>query len=659
MHSSCQCKEDTGLKQIAIRWYEIQANDYIFRFLLPRLHLDRLSCQTSVRDLRKALQTLPTKLHETYSEAMARIHGQIPEHSELALSAFRWILHAKRPLSVEELQCALAIRPGDRALDTDGLPEIALIVSVSAGLITVDAESQTIRLVHFTVDEYFKMTTHKYFHNADSLIAETCITYLSFDVFRIEYLASHRPDSRVCVDPDPYHYCSYTMESRYLFFNYASYYWADHLHGHAEHELEGLALSFLANDVHLVHTAEIVLGHLHHMGIGRPSVRPLPENIGIYLMIYFRLTHILSRYLERNVLPQSRSGSEPFFRTSPIALAAMMGHTEIVKLLIDSDDMLVGYIKGWFNPIHLAAEFGRETTLKCLLDQQPSQAGVWDYSGRTPLHYAIENGHEGIYSLLLEQYSVKEDTLDNMEGTPLHYAASSGRLDIAKGLLERYPVMADWPNRLGQTPLYEATHNGHESVVKLLLARDDVDVNYQTKWGSSLLMTASRGRTAIAELLLDCESIRPDEQNKNGRTPLSVAARYGNTDLARLLMKRDDVAINQRDRHGRTPLFTAVLHGFTAMVRLLLEHKDILPDLSDNRGHTPLFIASGTARVEDVFIDWEDGFEAMDLKIAIQNGHKEIARLLEEKLSEGEESSQSTGALVSTDQSDDSIKTID
>ena len=32
----------------------IQADQYPLRFLLPRLHLDRLFCQTSIRDLRVA-----------------------------------------------------------------------------------------------------------------------------------------------------------------------------------------------------------------------------------------------------------------------------------------------------------------------------------------------------------------------------------------------------------------------------------------------------------------------------------------------------------------------------------------------------------------------------------------------------------------------------
>jgi len=57
------------------------------RFLLPRLHLDRLRNQPTLRKVLEALQHLPTKLDETYNDAMLRIQTQVEEYSQLALKA--------------------------------------------------------------------------------------------------------------------------------------------------------------------------------------------------------------------------------------------------------------------------------------------------------------------------------------------------------------------------------------------------------------------------------------------------------------------------------------------------------------------------------------------------------------------------------------------
>lgn len=163
------------------------------------------------------MKSLPTKLDETYDEAMTRIRGQVSEHCELAMSALTWISLALRPLEVEELQHALAVRPGERDFDPEALPDIALVVSSSAGLITIDEDSQTVRLVHFTVEEYFRKKKVNLFPRADIPIAETCITYLSYD-----QITNHYPPN----------------EEFFPFLRYAAENWGHHLRGSAERALQ-------------------------------------------------------------------------------------------------------------------------------------------------------------------------------------------------------------------------------------------------------------------------------------------------------------------------------------------------------------------------------------------------------------------------------------
>jgi hypothetical protein len=116
-----------------------------------------------------------------YEGAIERINGQVKDQEELAKQVLWWITCAKSPLTTLELQHALAVEINESQLDKDNFPQVEDIVSVCAGLVTVDEESSIIRLVHYTTQEYFDRTRGKWFPNAEANIATICVTYLSFD----------------------------------------------------------------------------------------------------------------------------------------------------------------------------------------------------------------------------------------------------------------------------------------------------------------------------------------------------------------------------------------------------------------------------------------------------------------------------------------------
>jgi hypothetical protein len=84
-------------------------------------------------------------LAEAYKHAMERIDGQKSGFRWLAKKVLSWITCAKRPLITSELQHALAVNIGDLELDKENLREIEDMVSVCAGLVTVDTESSVVR----------------------------------------------------------------------------------------------------------------------------------------------------------------------------------------------------------------------------------------------------------------------------------------------------------------------------------------------------------------------------------------------------------------------------------------------------------------------------------------------------------------------------------
>lgn len=154
------------------------------RFLLAKLQLESLTGKRSPKAIRAALTKLSTgsgAYDKAYDEAMERIHGQLEDQENLAKDALSWIVCSRRPLQTVELQHALAIEQGTEHLDEDNITAIEDIVSVCAGLVTVDEESRIIRLVHYTTQEYFERNKSRWLPDAERSLTLSCITYLSFN----------------------------------------------------------------------------------------------------------------------------------------------------------------------------------------------------------------------------------------------------------------------------------------------------------------------------------------------------------------------------------------------------------------------------------------------------------------------------------------------
>jgi hypothetical protein len=109
--------------------------------------MDSLLWKINTRDVHNALKELPNDVDDTYDEAMARLEQQDKPHRQLAARVFSWITHAFRPLSVEELQHALAIELKTTSLDFQAITDIEVLTSVCAGLVIVDEKRRIVRLV--------------------------------------------------------------------------------------------------------------------------------------------------------------------------------------------------------------------------------------------------------------------------------------------------------------------------------------------------------------------------------------------------------------------------------------------------------------------------------------------------------------------------------
>src|SRR5689334_3453291 len=107
----------------------------------------------SVKGLRDALSTLPTGVSaydEAYEGAMKRIESQHGDRTAVAKDILAWLVFAKRPLTIEELRIAVIIQEADSNIDEDSLMDIKDMVSVCAGLVTVDEKNDRVTLIHYT-----------------------------------------------------------------------------------------------------------------------------------------------------------------------------------------------------------------------------------------------------------------------------------------------------------------------------------------------------------------------------------------------------------------------------------------------------------------------------------------------------------------------------
>jgi hypothetical protein len=106
--------------------------------------VDSLLDKDTKKKVKSALENLSggtEALLKAYDGAIERIEGQLPGKTARAKSVLSWISYAQRPLTTSELCHALAVELNEEVLDEDNIPDVEEIVSVCAGLVTVDEET--------------------------------------------------------------------------------------------------------------------------------------------------------------------------------------------------------------------------------------------------------------------------------------------------------------------------------------------------------------------------------------------------------------------------------------------------------------------------------------------------------------------------------------
>lgn len=585
------------------------------RFLLAKLYLDALTSKLTKKALRSALAGLKegkTDYSYAYDATMRRIREKHPDEAKLAFDSLAWIVHARRPLSPKELQEALCVEPEEDVFDPENRPDIETIITACAGLVTVDEANDVIRLVHYTLQEYFESTHKTWFPTAHDMIFQTCAAYMTgiagesihgSGPFQVKQFHKRKLSfferwvwSNICEEGPKVSAKLHWPRKENCLLKYATSFWGDHARLACTSVEEACVL--LKNDA---------------------------------------VTEIL--YNEAFRGRSSKEGSTDFVHVRTLHLAAYFGLDEVVDRSLQHSTNVNGENSDGRSALSIAAARGHESTLMLLL-RNGACVDQRDTRGKEPLHLASMCGHASIVEQLLRE-GASIDAEDDSPNTALYRAVQCGQNDVVRLLIDRGASMKR-TNDKGWTVLHLAAVLGELPVVKLLIeAGADVDA-LDNSGISPVLLAAYLARESAVEFLLDFGA-DPSIVDYAGRSLLHNAAQGGLQKVAERILESDTnsdprAAVDFEDRDGMTALFHAAIGGQVALTEMLI-NKGAAVDHQDKHGRTALFCAAGTGRLDIVEILVDKGanvnHQDKDGKTALfraaRRGRRDVVEMLVDK----------------------------
>jgi hypothetical protein len=466
------------------------------------LQIERILTERTPSKIRKALQTLPSKLEANYQDTIKRIRRQAEPDNEYGLRILQWVSASHQPLSVQQLALALSIEWNDdeeppHSIDPDNVLDPDSIVDVCGGLVIIEPASQEVRLVHFTVQEFFSKNP-SVLPNTHHEICKTCLLYLSLDDVskQLEYSFD-----RICKETyetypsslpeDAIHDFGIPvlrakkkriamLEARFpLLLEYAARFYLSHAQRTTfDRSLEKLFTLFFKSQRRMVVVYSLTHKYLKlHSYLG-----PDHELTGLHVLAALGTPALASLYLKiyPGVDPKSLRGKTPLYCATLAEQVPMMSYLVSNGADVNAQDvfgmtpLLVATRNFFIRGVELLLENGADVNL----------VSGKDHGYRSALHFAVGDGNEHLVKLLVDGGADLE--LQKHNGfTPLLEAVCGDHFGILRILLHA-GARADVRDKEGRsalswaTPSHSSTNKNYDMMHLLLEAgatRDEGDIH--------------------------------------------------------------------------------------------------------------------------------------------------------------------------------------
>lgn len=554
--------------------------------------------------IRDKLKVLPTSLEKAYRETMERIKSQSEHQTKIARLVLAWIVWATRPLSPLELQHALAAAFEEDSFEEDNLLRIEDIISLCAGMVTVDEQSDIVRLEHKTMYEFLENNWNEFFFlDTHAELATTCISYMLHEALQDGFTTSHSQFEKYL--------------QRCSLFEYSAKNWGYHARMSYSKVKEQVHV-FVQSEHALPQSLRVLFADHYFWRIKKGhsiTVSPL------HPAAYFGLRECLLYFLASNVTLDAKDDEDQ----TALHWAARNGQVEVAELLLNYGIEVNWAGKNGKTALHYAAEQNNTHLIKILV-QYKADMEYTDIDGQTPLLTAVQNVKlEPAQELVSLGASI--EAMDSMHRNALHLSAIVGSRSIhmTRFLLERGACfeICDVKNML---PMHYAIRQGSQETAEALIhAGACVNAGIERKrwirtkeagpWVNKpspekqklpaakvvdgltpLHWAALIGHPAMTKYLLS-KGADPNKSCHDGDTPLHLAIReditrdYG--DAWNELQWRIEVVIDIVDDPGSEEADEARRYASeirSAVIDILLSHSGINVDMQNKQLQTPLHL---------------------------------------------------------------------
>lgn len=598
------CQSSPGLSEQIVTEVRKKADG---RFLFATLCMESLRTKSNLLELKRALRRLPD-VEGYYKEAMQRIDAQPTEDRKRGYKVLSLISRARRPLSLKELQHALAVtkfnedESYEEADIFDAIDPPKTILESTSALVILENDGTEVQLVHRSLEDYLHRDENrkKWFPTADVDIAKACMTYLNLvlprEPCKDDYLVS--------------------KNSKFPFLQYASQYWGDHVRDAFSNPEDSAdvekAVMELINDTQ---RKDACMQAAWLTKKGDHDTWDVKWNVNrLHICAWYGLSTVLSALNPDHGLVDVL---EHKYDQTPLMYACRKGHVEVARQLLRlGASQRKGSTKGrtaLFEAILGHHSGGNATVTKkaskhnqiveLLVKEMPGDLDInlvnSQERNRTALMTAAYLGHFEMVEILLRHQGINVDLQDDNGMTALYLAAREDHYKIAELLLNVEASIDVVDYHAGRSPLRCAAERNHVETVGLLLECGADPALKDREGGTAMLRAVNRGaKSALKEMMkhpIDMECV-----DDEGQSLLHGAARNGYHEIVRLLMeghlsegRSPDVKAlgpNLRDKYDLTPLHDASQRGDLAVTAVLLE-KEADASLVDKFGRTPFMVA--------------------------------------------------------------------